>query len=179
MKRTPNKNRRDGFTLVELIVVIAIIAALTTFSIPYFGGFATRSKLDSASREWMSFSQYARSQAVIEGVSYHLNCDLDRQVYWLTYQVITSSDSVTEDSPSGVWGKVVSIDSSLKISSITLNDEQVYESGQVDIEFTPKGTCTDALVVFKSDRDDEVQLEMDGVTGLVKVLSEDTEGKSL
>lgn len=53
MKRiqTNRKHRLSGFTLMELIVVIAIIAILTTILVPTMRGYITKSRLSTANSE--------------------------------------------------------------------------------------------------------------------------------
>lgn len=59
--------RSAGFTLVEALVVVAIIAILTTFSMPALFNMIERSKLEGAARETASLVQLARLHAIKTG----------------------------------------------------------------------------------------------------------------
>jgi len=169
-----NKSNHHGFTLIEIIVVMVIIGVITIFVVPYFGGFANRTKLDSACRNWVAYANYARSQAVMQGLTYRMTCDLDQQSYWLTYEALSTGVAGQYISSGDTWGHPVSIDSSLRIASIQLDQNSSQESGVVVIPFTPRGTTNDVIVIFRNTDNEDRQITLSGITGLVKILAADT-----
>lgn len=58
------KNRQPGFTVVELLVTIAIVGILAAIAAPSFIGVVNTSRLASNANELLSIIQYARSEAV-------------------------------------------------------------------------------------------------------------------
>lgn len=54
-----------GFTLVELMVTLMIVAILATLAMPPLGDMLTRQKLDASTREFMAALSQARSQAAV------------------------------------------------------------------------------------------------------------------
>lgn len=61
---TPPTDRQRGFTLVELVVTIALLAILTTLAIPSFSEVLRQWRRDSATRELSTSLQLARSEAI-------------------------------------------------------------------------------------------------------------------
>ena len=55
---------KTGFTLVELLVVIALLAILATIGIPNFGPTIANSRATAAANDLLSALQLARSEAV-------------------------------------------------------------------------------------------------------------------
>lgn len=58
------QNRQHGFTVVELLVAIAIVGILAAMAAPSFIGVVNTSRLASNANELLSIIQYARSEAV-------------------------------------------------------------------------------------------------------------------
>ena len=166
----------QGFTLIEMVVVLVIIGIISVFSVPYFGGFANRTKLDSACHDWIAYANYARSEAATQGVNYRLTCDMDQQSYWLTYESPSTGVAGEYIAPGNSWGQVVNIDSSLRMVSIQVDQNQPQTSGVVTLSFTPRGTTNDAVLIFRNYDQDEKQIVLRGITGLAKIQSTDTTG---
>lgn len=57
-------SRRGGFTMVELMVVLAVIAVLLAVAVPSFREQLARRTLEGAANELSADLQYARSQSV-------------------------------------------------------------------------------------------------------------------
>ena len=57
-KRFPNRNRsRKGFTLMEVLIVMAILVILGTIVVTNFSGVLSQSKSDSAKIQMQNFEQ--------------------------------------------------------------------------------------------------------------------------
>jgi prepilin-type N-terminal cleavage/methylation domain-containing protein len=74
----------DGFTLLELILVMVIISTVLAMAAPSLRGFFSSRKIHDAGSNILSLIRFARSQAISEGREYRLNLDNDNRCYWLT-----------------------------------------------------------------------------------------------
>ena len=79
----------NGFTLIELAVVLAILGLLVTMTVPFLAGKTASGALPTAANEIRSALRAARSAAIAEGRSIAFRADpaggywLDRQHYAL------------------------------------------------------------------------------------------------
>jgi len=65
--RDERRMTNDGFTLVELIIVLAIVTLVLGFSIPWFSQLSSGHRLKAAAREVSGVLQVARSYAISLG----------------------------------------------------------------------------------------------------------------
>lgn len=62
-----NDTTRSGFTLVEMMIVVAVIGILTALGSPLIGGFFTDLRLKAAARDTADAFRFARVQAIRTG----------------------------------------------------------------------------------------------------------------
>ncbi len=72
---------KSGFTLYELLIVIAITAVLSAIAIPNFIKWLPKYRLGSAARSLLSAMQYSRLMAVKENVNVLVNFDPGNNLY--------------------------------------------------------------------------------------------------
>ena len=72
---------RKGFTLVELIIVIALLAIITAIGGVTFHSYTMNRNLKSAAREIVSDFFVYRARAVSEGKTYRIAFDIDGNSY--------------------------------------------------------------------------------------------------
>jgi prepilin-type N-terminal cleavage/methylation domain-containing protein len=77
------RNARSGFTLVELLAVIAILAITLFMIVPGLDGVVPKKRLESAARRIASSMDLAQATAIGDGKSIALAYDLDRRAIWL------------------------------------------------------------------------------------------------
>lgn len=68
----PIKTGQRGFTLVELMIVIALLAIVATIAVPNFTQFIRNNQVQAKADEVKNFLQYARSQAVTNRRTYEI-----------------------------------------------------------------------------------------------------------
>ncbi|MCK9238315.1 MAG: GspH/FimT family pseudopilin [Thiopseudomonas sp.] len=72
----PNTLNERGFTLVELMIIVALLAIVATIAVPNFTQFIRNNQVQAKADELTALVQYARSQAVAARKTYEL--DLER-----------------------------------------------------------------------------------------------------
>ena len=114
MKRAVNISRIAGFTLIELMVTLAIAAILATMAAPMLGGFLARSQMNAVANDLTGALQMARMEAVSRntcvsicrrGTSGAAQCAGDDGAWnagWLVYESPSCDGAVAvSDPPAG------------------------------------------------------------------------------
>lgn len=72
-----------GFSLMELIVVVTILAILTAAVLPVFGPALRGAKIDNAFQDVLATMRYAQDAAVSQGMEHRVYFDDDHNAYWI------------------------------------------------------------------------------------------------
>jgi type II secretion system protein H len=94
-----------GFTLIELIVVMIILAIVSAVVVPSLTSFRIGRANNNTAMQLVGLAQYARTQAVAEGRTYRLNFDLAQGQFWLT----AADDTGVYQPASGDYAQRISI----------------------------------------------------------------------
>lgn len=115
--------RTSGFTLVELMIVIALLAIIAFIAVPNFTNLIRDNRIQSQAEELNSLLQYARSEAVIRKVS-------------TTVTINTDSGQVTVVSPREPTEP-------LRVATLTIDGIEFGTSASDGvIGYRPNGTAT-------------------------------------
>ena len=86
---TPKDLRERGLTTVELMIVVAIVGALTLVSVPTFRGMLPAVRVNAAARELATQMQWVRMQAVTKRASHRVQFDTTNH----TFTICTDQDA--------------------------------------------------------------------------------------
>ncbi len=130
----------DGFTLMELIVVMALLAIMLVFSIPRFHEALFLDESKTSSRWIIGKIQALKEAAVRNQRRYTLHFDLDTDHYWETDESMPAEDienaaMQTKPLPDG-----------LKIADIEFPVRGKISSGRTDITFYKNGYSDKAMI---------------------------------
>jgi len=125
-----------GFTLLELVLVMVIIAILSAIVVPTLGGFSRGRKLSNVTSQLVAVANAARAHAMTDGVVYRLNFDINAKRYWLTVQ---------QDDGSFVNGDEQDLNYTIP-DGIDIGTDVQTQSDGTYIEFQPSGRVTTATI---------------------------------
>jgi type II secretory pathway pseudopilin PulG len=75
-----------AFTLIELILVLALIVIMAGVTVPRMAAFFRGRTLDNEARRFMTLTRYAQNRAVAEGIPMLVWIDESKQLYGLEAQ---------------------------------------------------------------------------------------------
>jgi prepilin-type N-terminal cleavage/methylation domain-containing protein len=133
---------RRGFTLLEILVVLAMIAILVSLAAPGMSGMMDSYRVSTASRQLITDLQFAKTKAVTENTSYRVAYDTANARYR-----VEKSDG-TNNGPWRVFGDTASPGVSLA-KDFTGNFVVFGQIGEA-MDSTNAPFAVDARVIFTS-----------------------------
>ena len=135
--------KRSGFTIVELMITLALGALILTLGVPAYQGLVERSQLTSNINQFISSLALARSEAVkrkqriaicpsINGTTCDTSSNGEYESGWIIY-VETVAPSTNRDATNEelLWvGEELSDDMTLRVNTSTLNTIQFTSTGR-------------------------------------------------
>ena len=151
------RKRSAGFTLLELIMVIVVIALGIAISFPALSRGTSALHLRSAGRDVLNVLRYAREKAITEQREMHLVVEKQGRQVVLTDEL-------------GEGGRSHALPRDIIVDSILAGSEEINE-GPLVIRFLPNGSSTPATIVLKSDAGGYLRIVTDPITGGARLLS--------
>jgi prepilin-type N-terminal cleavage/methylation domain-containing protein len=187
--RIPNRNSDRGFTLIELILVLALIAIVIGIALPSLSGFASSQSVGDSADRVMALARWARLEAITRGVSFRLNFDPVTRTYWLTMQNGASFENVLQDGLGGSLGLSTGSNSNTtQFGDVGEEHGRKFQApegvtfdciippqpgGPAYMEFYPSGRCDPGTIVFRGARGQAIEVGCLTGTEQFHVLSED------
>lgn len=75
--------RSRGFTLLELLAVVALLGMVLFFAMPALDNLTPRTRLASGARSVGTMMEQAQSEAIASGKEFTIAYDLSKQTFWL------------------------------------------------------------------------------------------------
>jgi prepilin-type N-terminal cleavage/methylation domain-containing protein len=139
-RRSAAKGHLSGFTLMELMVVMALLTIVLVFSIPRFHQTLFLDESKTGSRWIIAKIQSLKEAAVRNQKNYTLHFDLDTDHYWET------DDSMPEQGIEDAAMQTEPLPDGIKIADIEFPVRGKVSSGRTDITFYKNGYSDKALI---------------------------------
>jgi type II secretion system protein H len=195
----------DGFTLIEIMLVLTLIAILSSIAMPSLRGFAASSRVKSSARAIRDMLNFARDMAITERTAYLVVFDLDQNRYWLasseTFDVTDVSASAIStlsgtsrqaaNQPAtqlpgqgmvsrtgGMLGLPQKLNDNVSLPLMTTNHN--FQPNQVNagvdyIYFSPTGSSENTVVYLQDQQGRTMAITAESSTGRVRLQEIDSE----
>ena len=162
--------RQGGFTVIEMIVVVTVLAILTAVIVPVYGNSISAMKARSARGDFVATVLFAQELAVRESREIRVCLDQEEGAYWIEGWVSGfGEDKVFEPVGDGSQSGVRRFP-----DSITLTQMRAREDRKRDLHYIacfPNGACDRARITLGGVErgDGEVTIATTGTLGGIEV----------
>lgn len=154
-----------GFTLIELMLVMALLLIVLAVSFPSLRGFFRGRHLDHEARRFLSLTRYAQNRAVSEGYPMVLWIDAKQGVYGMQAQTgyLDEDNKSVEYEIHETLELEVTRPLQVRVSSTQRNESASVAGNLPAIRFTPDGFYSDSspeqVVLRQSNENDKDRSE--------------------
>ncbi len=140
--------RRQGFTLIELIVVMVLISLLMVFAAPRLHKFSFQDTSRKASMRILATVRQLKERAVTDQQHYILHVDASGDRAWITSEAMTDDEQISVESENPV-----ALPDDTDIQEVLYPEHTSYESDDYQVHFYPAGYSDPAIIHLAWDED--------------------------
>jgi len=153
----------QGFTLIELIVVIALISILLFFSFPRFQGSVLRDDSEKSVR-WVIYTVKMLRQDAVKHLTIHtLHVEMNTGTMWVTNE--TMNEETAEDARQQAY----EFPDQMEILDVEFPDGEKVSFGQAEVRFYPKGYSDRVMIHFQEKNDRQRTLLIEPFLADIKI----------
>jgi prepilin-type N-terminal cleavage/methylation domain-containing protein len=157
------KTRKAGFTLVEIVVVMALVSLFMVLSIPLFGNVGT-SSLDSSARRLSGTIKYLFNESAMSGREYRLIYDLDHGIY--RAQVLEADGALLDAEDQG---REAALKGAIRFKDLQVPGRGKFSAGQVTTRIDPSGWVEETVIHLENDDGEMLTLRVMSLTGTTEI----------
>jgi len=135
-----NGAKRQGFTLIELTVVVFLVGAMLAVSIPRFRYSLITDNLKSTTRRMVGLVKGLRNEAIREQKIYLLHFDIGLNRLWIDF------DAITEEERRMAQEKAFNLPSDVQILDVWTRGKGKRTDGEIALQFNKKGYVEQTLI---------------------------------
>ncbi len=165
-------HRDGGFTLVELLVTMTIIALATAIIVPNLGAFVPEAKLDGSAKQLLRTLDWLRSEARIQARPMSMDLDLKagtwRMVFPPEQQLTRDQDAWTLEERGEEWQE---LETGVVFAGAGDASKGMAQNGVYRITFDEYGASADQLVLLQLAEDKNLvwSLVISGLSGRMTI----------
>lgn len=164
--------REGGFTLMELLVTMTVMAVGFAIVVPNLGAFIPEAKLDGSAKKMLRTLDWLRSEARIQARPMSLELDLQHAMWRVVYppeqQLTLDQDAWTLEESSDDWQE---LEKGVMFAGAGDANKGMATSGLYRITFDEYGFSADQVVVLKMPQDETLvwSLVLSGLSGRMSI----------
>ena len=193
---TETKNvSAHGFTMMELLLVMAIIAVLSAISMPALKGFASTRRLKASAQTVRNLLVFARDMAITERTGHLVVLDLDRGQCWLASSetfnpqeplasVLTEGTTLRQNTTAaetvqqgltrtgGILGVPQALEQQVTLEAVITNHNGQTahaNSGVEYVYFSPTASSEDTQIYLRNRQNRVMSVTVEAASGRVSV----------
>lgn len=142
------QNTKAGFTIIELLVVITIIALIAGVGGGYYIGTYKRMLVEKAARDFFLAAKYARIMAIERQKPYRIEMDATNGGFYLATDQLNQETEQTEQTiVRDLYSKPVEFNDAVNFENIQITPISSESSDELTaIVFSPNGTAQSAVI---------------------------------
>jgi len=171
---TSRFNNHQGFTLIELIVVISLISILLAFALPKLNVSFVADHQRKLSTWIVLTVKSLKENALRDQTLYVLNLDFDNQQMWTEKSVTkeeTPEEKAVEEKKAPEENKY-SLPEGYRLMDVEFVDDKKIKEGIVPIHFYPKGYSDKAIIHVQDENDNRSSYLIESFISHVKIHEE-------
>ena len=162
------RTNKEGFTLIELIIVMVLISLITSFALPKIQANLYTNKLSATAQRFVSLVTQAGQEARSKHVAFVLHFDADANTF---IALPVTAGPETEEERSDKAYLRAKLDDAVTLAGIeTHGDETSAGTDDTKIFFTTKGYTRKSIIHFEDDHGDQVSVILSPFLGVARIL---------